>query len=82
MTSTLMHEHVVLGVPSVNLADGSITVQTEVSEGTSVWFSSRDKEKIYAGFDRIAAQINERLGGAYPELVFQFDCDQRQIDVP
>jgi len=69
-----MHEYVVQGVPSVNLADGSITVQTEVSEGTSVWFSSRDKEKIYAGFDRIAAQINERLGGAHPELVFQFEC--------
>jgi hypothetical protein len=67
----------------VNLADGSITVQTEGSEGTSVWFSSRDKEKIYAGFDRIAAKINERLGGGHPEHVFQFECvDQRQIDVP
>jgi hypothetical protein len=36
MTSTLMHEYVVQGVPSVNLDDGSITVQTEVSEDTSV----------------------------------------------
>ncbi len=36
-------EYVVRGVPAVKMADGSITVQTEVSEGTSIWFSSRDK---------------------------------------
>src|SRR5918995_3144578 len=37
------------GVPAVKMADGSITVQTEVQEDTSVWFSSRDKEKISTG---------------------------------
>jgi len=50
-------EYVVRGVPAVTMSDGSITVQTEVQEGTSVWFSSRDKEKISTGFDRMAAQI-------------------------
>src|SRR5215217_8262410 len=35
-------EYVVRGMPSVSMADGSITVQTEVKEGTSVWLSSRD----------------------------------------
>src|SRR5918994_1773773 len=39
-------EYVVRGVPAVRMADGSIIVQSEVQEGTSVWFSSRDKEKI------------------------------------
>ena len=34
-------EYVVRGVPAVRMADGSIIVQTEVPEGTSVWFSSR-----------------------------------------
>jgi hypothetical protein len=70
-------EYVVRGVPQLNLADGSITVQTEVSEGTSIWFSSRDKEKITTGFDRMAAQIKEQLGGAQPKLVFQFECGTR-----
>jgi hypothetical protein len=70
-------EYVVRGVPAVNLTDGSITVQTEVKEGTSVWFSSRDKEKITTGFDRMAAQIKEQLDGAQPELVFQFECVTR-----
>jgi hypothetical protein len=40
-------EYVVRGVPKVRMADGSILVQgSEVSEGTSVWFSSRDQEKL------------------------------------
>ena len=59
-------EYIVRGVPAVKMADGSITLQTEVSEGTSVWFSSRDKEKITTGFDRMAAQIKEQLGVRNP----------------
>ncbi len=70
-------EYVVRGVPQLSLTDGSITVQTEVQEGTSIWFSSRDKEKITTGFDRMAAQIREQLDGAQPELVFQFECVTR-----
>jgi hypothetical protein len=67
-------EYVVRGVPGVKMADGSIVVQSEVQEGTSVWFSSRDKEKISTGFDRMAAQIKEQLEGEKPKLVFQFEC--------
>jgi hypothetical protein len=52
-------EYVVRGVPAVKMADGSITVQTEVQEGTSIWFSSRDKEKITTGFDRMSQEIKE-----------------------
>src|ERR671911_725362 len=67
-------EYVVRGLPGVRMADGSIIVQTEVLEGTSVWFSSRDKEKHATGLDRMDAQIKEQLGGAQPKLVFQFEC--------
>jgi hypothetical protein len=67
-------EYVVRGVPAVRMADGSIVVQTEVQEGTSVWFSSRDKEKITSRFDRMATQIKEQLGDEKPKLVFQFEC--------
>jgi hypothetical protein len=70
-------EYVVRGMPAVSMADGSITVQTEVPEGTSVWLSSRDKEKITTGFDRMAAQIKEQLEGEKPKLVFQFECGTR-----
>jgi hypothetical protein len=67
-------EYVVRGVPAVRMADGSITVQTEVQDGTSVWFSSRDKEKISTRFDQMAGQIKEQLGDEKPKLVFQFEC--------
>jgi hypothetical protein len=70
-------EYVVRGVPQLNLTDGSITVQSDVEEGTGVWFSSRDKEKITTGFDRMAAQIKDQLGDEQPELVFQFECVTR-----
>ena len=70
-------EYVVRGVPAIRMADGSITVQTEVAEGTSIWFSSRDKEKMTTGLDRMAAQIKEQLGGEEPKLVFQFECATR-----
>jgi small ligand-binding sensory domain FIST len=61
-------------MPAVSMADGSITVQTEVPEGTSVWLSSRDKEKVSNGFDRMAAQIKDQLEGEKPKLIFQFEC--------
>jgi hypothetical protein len=70
-------EYVVRGIPSVNLSEGSITVQTDVQEGTSLWFSSRDKEKISTGLDRMARQIKEQLEGEQPKLVLHFDCASR-----
>jgi hypothetical protein len=71
-------EYVVRGVPYVRMADGSIIVQgTEIQEGTSVWFSSRDKEKLATGLDQMAAHIEDQLGGEKPKLVFQFECATR-----
>src|SRR5215216_4310083 len=70
-------EYIVRGVPAVKMADGSIIVQTEVQEGTSIWFSSRDKEKLATGLDRMSQQIKEQLGGEKPKLVFQFECFTR-----
>jgi hypothetical protein len=70
-------EYIVGGLPAVKMADGSIIVQKEVPEGTSVWFSSRDKEKISTGFDRMAQQIKEQLEGEKPKVVFQFECGTR-----
>jgi hypothetical protein len=70
-------EYIVQGIPRINKDDGSVTIQTEVSEGMSVWFSSRDKEKIGTGLDRMAQQLKHQLGDEKPKLVFQFDCASR-----
>ena len=74
-------EFVVRGVPAVKMADGAIIVQTEVQEGTSIWFSSRDKEKLATGLDRMAAQIKEQLEGERPKLILQFECATRGKDM-
>jgi hypothetical protein len=74
-------DYVVRGVPAVKMADGSILAQTEVQEGTSIWFSSRDKEKVATGLDRMAAQIKEQLEGEKPKLIFQFECATRGKDM-
>jgi len=70
-------EYVIRGIPAVKMADGSITVQTEVQDGTNIWFSSRDKQKLATGLDQMAVQIQHQLGGEKPKLVFQFDCATR-----
>jgi hypothetical protein len=74
-------EYVVRGMPSVSMADGSIVVQTVVQEGTSIWFSSRDKQKVATGLDRMAAEIKEQLDGDQPKLVLQFECATRGKDM-
>src|SRR5215208_2570846 len=70
-------EYVVRTILSLDATDGSATVQTEIPEGTSVWLSSRDQEKVTTGLDRMAEQIKQVLGGNQPKLVFHFDCVSR-----
>lgn len=55
----------------------SASVQTEVSEGPSVWTTSKVQESFTAGLDQTAEHIQQELGGAQPKLVFHFDCAAR-----
>src|SRR5918997_2103878 len=70
-------DYIFRAVLSVNKAEGSLTLATEVQEGTSVWFSSRNQEKITTGLDLMATQIKQQLGDTQPKLVFHFDCTAR-----
>jgi small ligand-binding sensory domain FIST len=56
---------------------GSVTIPTEVSEGTSIWVTHRNYEKLASGMERAGAEIKARLGGHPARLVFQFDCAGR-----
>jgi hypothetical protein len=56
---------------------GSVTIPTEVSEGTSIWLTRRDSEKIAKGVERAAEEIKAQLGDNPAKLVFQFDCAGR-----
>ena len=70
-------EYVVRTILSLDATDGSAIVQTEVQEGTSIWMTSRDQEKLTAELDRMAEQIKKELGGNQPKLVLHFDCVSR-----
>lgn len=70
-------EYLIRFMPARDDAAGSITISTEVSEGTSVWMTRRDYDKIATGVDRIAREIKQAIGGNRPKMVFQFDCAGR-----
>src|ERR671916_3301447 len=62
-------EYVVRTILSVDETDGSATVQTDIPEGTGVWFSSRDPEKVTTGLDRMVDHFKQELGDNQPKLV-------------
>jgi hypothetical protein len=70
-------EYLIRFMPAKDDVTRSITIPTEVAEGTSVWMTRRDHQKIEDGVDRIADQIRAQLGDQRPKLVFQFDCAGR-----
>jgi hypothetical protein len=70
-------EYLIRFMPTKDDATGSITISTEVTEGTSVWMTRRDFEKIANGVDRISQEIHAATAGHAPKLVLQFDCAGR-----
>ncbi len=67
-------EYLIRFLPSKDDATGSVSLQTEILEGTSIWMTRRDKDKIVDGLDKMAKQINHQLGDRPGQLVFHFDC--------
>ncbi|MBW4421229.1 MAG: FIST C-terminal domain-containing protein [Myxacorys californica WJT36-NPBG1] len=67
-------ELVIRYLPSKDEVAGSVTLQTEVSEGSSIWITRRDVEKITQGIDLIAQQVKAQLQDQPAKLIFQFDC--------
>ena len=67
-------DYLIRFMPTKDDKAGSITIPTEVEEGTSIWMSRRDHEKISAGVERIGEEIKSTLGNSAAKMVFQFDC--------
>jgi hypothetical protein len=67
-------EFVIRYLPSKDDVAQSVTLQTEVREGSSIWLMRRDPEKVSQGIDAIADQIKHQLNGQDAKLIFQFDC--------
>ena len=62
----------------MKMTDGSMTVQgPEVMRARASGSRAEIRRRSPLGFDRMAGQIKEQLGGDKPKLVFQFECSTR-----
>lgn len=55
-------------------AAGAMDYATTIREGTRLWLTVRDEERIFADMDRMMAAMVERAGGRKPVAVFHADC--------
>ncbi len=61
-------------VGGLDAESGSVTVADAVDEGSSVWVTRRDYDKMAEGVERTCNDILTDLDGTPPQLVFHFDC--------
>jgi len=67
-------EFMIRFIPAKDDTCGSITIQTEVTEGSEIWMTRRDPDKMAHGLSGLGRSIRADLAGQTPKLVFQFDC--------
>lgn len=53
---------------------GAMLYATRIEEGTPLWLTVRDEERIFADMDRMTSRIVAESGGATPVAVFHADC--------
>lgn len=70
-------EYVIRWMPAKDDETGAVNIPTEVKEGTSIWITRRDYNKVANGIDRLASQIKGQLGDSQAKMMFQFDCAGR-----
>lgn len=64
----------ILRVVTKRDADGAMHYATTISEGTRLWLTVRDEERIFADMDRMMAAMVERGRARKPVAVFHADC--------
>jgi len=67
-------EYVVRYMMEKNDQEGSVTIQSDVAEGTELWIVRRDKELITSGLQAISRQITGSLAEGKPKFILQFEC--------
>lgn len=55
-------------------AEGCVTIQSDVKEGTEMWLMRRDKELMREGLQAIGQQVRAQLGERRPKFVLHFEC--------
>lgn len=54
--------------------DGTMHYATTISEGTPLWLTVRDEERIFADMDRMTSNMLTQAGARKPVAVFHADC--------
>ncbi len=64
----------ILRVVTKHDPDGTMHYATTIREGTELWLTVRDEERIFADMDRMMRQMTGRFPGRRPVAVFHADC--------
>ena len=67
-------EHVIRYMVGKNDLERSVTIQSEVAEGTELWIVRRDKELICSGTDGICRQLRDKMAQQKPKFILHFEC--------
>jgi hypothetical protein len=70
-------EYVIRFIPRKDDVAGSVTIQTRVETGQSIWMTRRDQDRMAAGIRRMGANLQRDLRGRKPTFVFHVDCGGR-----
>ncbi|MDX1933223.1 MAG: FIST N-terminal domain-containing protein [Capsulimonadales bacterium] len=54
--------------------EGALVYATECENGTQLWLTVRDEDRIFCDMDRMLGAMTARSPGAPPVVVFQADC--------
>lgn len=67
-------EHIIRYMMAKDDEEGSVTIQSDVRDGTDLWIVRRDKELIRSGLHSISSQVREQAGNSRPKFILQFEC--------
>jgi hypothetical protein len=70
------NDHILRAV-TLHDPDGAIHYPTTCCEGTQLWLTVRDEERIFRDLDRLLGQLQAQASGRKPVAVFQADCGAR-----
>ena len=70
-------EYIVRYMMAKNDQDGSVTIQSDVTDGTDLWMVRRDTELITCGLRELSRHLKEKVGSEKPKFVLQFECAGR-----
>jgi small ligand-binding sensory domain FIST len=70
-------EYIVRYMMAKNDQEGSVTIQSDVTQGTELWMVRRDTELITSGLRELSRHLKDKVGTGKPKFVLQFECAGR-----